>query len=420
MSLRVAVLSVHACPLAPLGGWETGGLNVYVRELSRELARRGVKVDVFTRRRGAARPPVVELEPGFRVIHLEAGPARHVDKYEVLDYLPELACNLQRFRSLDGTSYDLLHSHYWLSGRVASIFKELWRVPMVAMFHTLGVLKSQVALSDDEREDEVRVSIEARTMAQADRIVAATPADRAQMVRYYHAPPGKITIIPGGVDLSLFRPRRRAEARRRLGLADDDAVLLFVGRIQQLKGVDVLLRAAALLRTELPRLQVLVVGGLGDGTGPEARELRRLHALASQLGIADRVRWLGAVDHPRLPAIYSAADVTVMPSTYESFGLVAVESQACGTPVVATRTGGLATIVQDGETGFLVPWRDPALFAERILATIADPALRQQMGWRATASVQRYGWPSIAAAMLALYEELVEGQPVGTQVELGG
>jgi D-inositol-3-phosphate glycosyltransferase len=401
------MISVHACPLAPLGGWETGGLNVYLRELSRALAARGVTVDIFTRRQGRERPAVSALAPGARVVHLDAGPARHVDKYEVLDYLPEFACNLQRFRALDGARYDLIHAHYWLSGRVAAIFKEVWGVPLVASFHTLGELKGRAALSPDEREEAVRTSIEARLMAQADRIVAATAVDREQMVRFYGAAPQKIRIVPGGVDLDRFRPLERGPARQAFGIDAADPVLLFVGRIQPLKGVEVLLRAAALLAAELPRLRVLVVGGLGDGRGPEARELRRLHGIAAALGIADRVAWLGAVEQARLPALYAAADVTVMPSAYESFGLVAVESLACGTPVVATRVGGLATIVQDGTNGLLVPWRDPALFADRIRTILTDDALRQAMCARAPLTVRRYGWPGIAAAMHGLYAELV-------------
>ncbi len=403
MSLRVAVLSTHTCPLAPLGGWETGGMNVYVRELGRALGARGIGVDIFTRRQNGDVADVVEYAPGARVVHLDAGPNRHVDKYDVLDYLSEFACGVQRWRALTGASYDLIHSHYWLSGRLALLFSEHWGVPMVSMFHTLARLKNRVAESAAEREQEVRYEIERRTMAGSDRVIAATETDRTQIVRHYGqlAP---INVIPGGVDLAQFRPRGRREARHTLGLPPEQQVLLFVGRIQRLKGLEVLLRAFAQLG-ELDA-RVLVVGGQ-PSTSHESREIARLQHLTTRLGIAERVTFSGAVSHERLPVYYAAADVTVMPSSYESFGLVAVESLACGTPVVATRVGGLASIVRDGETGLLVPWRDPALFAERLRTLLTDPLMRQRFSAAARESVLRYGWDRIADEHLALYDEVL-------------
>jgi len=404
------MLSTHTCPLAQLGGWETGGMNVYVRELSRELARRGALVDIFTRRQDPTLPVVVELAPGARVVHLDAGPARHLDKYEVLEYLPDLACSLQRFRALEGVSYDLIHSHYWLSGRLAAIFKERWNVPVVAMFHTLGRGKMRAPLARAEREDPVRVEIEQRTMQIADRVVAATPADRAAMIRDYGACQGALTVIPCGVDTSLFRPRSRARARRRLGLGDE-RVLLFVGRIQQLKGIDLLLRAAAELARDGEPLKVLVVGGIPrfpDGrVSPEQAELRRLVALAQKLGIEQQVQFVGAVQQAQLPAYYAAADVTVVPSWYESFGLVALESMACGTPVVAARVGGLASLVRDGVTGYLAAWRDPRLYAERI-RDACRPATRRAMGRAARARAEQYSWGGVAEQILELYQALLD------------
>ncbi|MCC6174635.1 MAG: glycosyltransferase [Chloroflexi bacterium] len=412
--MRVAVLSVHTCPLAPLGGWETGGMNVYVRELSRGLGRLGVATDVFTRRQDPDVPTVVEFGDGARVIHVDAGPPRHVDKYTVVDDLSELACNVQRYRNFEGIRYDLIHSHYWLSGRLASLFKEHWRVPVVAMFHTLGAMKNKVAQEAADLEQQIRVDIERRTMLTADRIIAATEVDRSHMVDAYGASPRKIDIVPGGVNLDLFRPDARTAARQTLGLGDGP-VLLLVGRIQRLKGIDVLIRAASELRGAYSRLRVLVVGGSSPADergqpGEEAREQERLRHLVDELRLRHVVQFVGAVEQSRLPLYYRAADVTVMPSTYESFGLVAVESLACGTPVVASRVGGLATIVRDGENGALVPWRDPHLFADRIGSILSNPALTGRLRRGAVATARQYGWASAAERTLNVYERVL-GQP---------
>ncbi len=386
-------------------------MNVYVRELGRALAARGVLVDIFTRRQACDSPDVVEYAPGARVIHVDAGPHRPIDKYDVLDYLPDFACGVQRWRALTGTSYDVIHSHYWLSGRLGTLFRDRWDVPLVSMFHTLAHLKNRVAESAAEREQEIRYEIEHRTMEASDRVVAATEVDRAQILRHYGdlAP---ISIISGGVDLQRFQPKPRAAARADIGVREGK-VLLFVGRIQRLKGLEVLLRAFALARQtgQADDTRLLIVGGLpvriGRGVGHETREIGRLQRLSQRLGIADQVTFVGAVQQNRLADYYSAADATVMPSSYESFGLVAVESLACGTPVVATRVGGLSTIVRDGETGFLVPWRDPQLFADRIGLLLADTALRDRLAAQARPSVERFGWEHIAGAHLAMFRDLL-------------
>lgn len=413
--LRVAVLSVHTCPLAPLGGWETGGMNVYVRELCRGLSRLGVMTDVFTRRQDPDVPTVVELDELSRVIHVDAGAPRHRDKYAVVDDLPELACNIQRYRNHVGARYDLIHSHYWLSGRLATLFKEHWHAPVVTMFHTLGALKNRVAQDAAELEQQVRVDIERRTMATADRIVAATEVDRAHMLEAYAASARKIAVVPGGVNLDMFGTGDRQAARRALGLGPEPT-LLFVGRIQRLKGIDILIRAAAELQEDVGALRVLVVGGTGDSDGrqvsEEARELARLRAEVDELDLGSVVRFVGGVDQAELAQYYRAADVTVMPSTYESFGLVAVESLACGTPVVASRVGGLATIVRDGENGALVPWRDPRLFADRIRPILLDPGYAERLRLGALETAASYSWDAVAERTIGVYDSLL-GQEVG-------
>ena len=404
--LRVAVLSVHTCPLAPLGGWETGGMNVYVRELCRGLGRLGVATDVFTRRQDPDVPNIVELGEHSRVIHVDAGAPRHRDKYSVVDDLPELACNIQRYRNFVGARYDLIHSHYWLSGRLATLFKEHWRAPVVAMFHTLGALKNRVAQDSAELEQQIRVDIERRTMATADRIVAATEIDRSHMLEAYGANPRKIAIVPGGVNLETFEPGSREVARMRLGLGPEPT-LLFVGRIQRLKGIDILVRAAAALREEIGPLNVLIVGGTGQQSAEETRELDRIQAIVNELHLGGVVQLVGAVEQSRLADYYRAANVTVMPSTYESFGLVAVESMACGTPVVASRVGGLATVVRDGENGALVPWRDPSLFADRIRAILTDTRLAATMRAGALETARQYSWDAVAERTVAVYDSLL-------------
>ncbi|MFN8523065.1 MAG: glycosyltransferase [Chloroflexota bacterium] len=406
--LRVAVFSIHTCPLAPLGGWETGGLNVYVRELSRELSELGVGADIFTRRQDPTVPAIVELAANARVIHVDGGPPRHFDKYAVLDYTSEIACNVQRYRNFLGARYDLIHAHYWLSARLGLLFKEHWRVPMATMFHTLGEMKNRVALSSAESEQQVRVEIERRAMLGSDVVIASTEVDRAQMVNTYRADPRNITVVPGGVDLSLFRPGDQEDARRELGLPGGP-LLLFAGRIQRLKGIDVLIRAAAILRSDLPGLNVVVVGGgagTGDGESEDQRELRRLRAIAAEESVEDIVRFVGGAEQAKLRTYYRAADLTVMPSTYESFGLVAVESMACGTPVVATRVGGLSTIVRDGENGFLVPWRDPRLFADRIRLALKERGTLERLRSGARQTGQHYSWAAVADRTRRVYQSL--------------
>lgn len=421
--LRIATVSVHACPLAAPGAWETGGMNVYIREVSRHLSDLGVEVDVYTRQQGPIGEAIVPFAENARVIHVPAGPPRYLPKEEVVGYLPEFICNMREFVADHELRYQVVHSHYWLSGRVAGYFKNAWHVPMVAMFHTLGELKNQVSLSADEWESDVRHGIERLTVATADRVIASTRTDGAHLELYYGAEGSRIRVVPCGVDLERFRPGPRDEARRALGFGDE-AIALFVGRIQQLKGIEILLSAGALLaerqrRGEAPPFRLVIVGGRPSADDdPEAREIQRLKELAISLGIGDRVLWVGAVEHEELTRYYQAADVTVMPSTYESFGLVAVESMACGTAVVASRVGGLQATVEDGRTGYLLESRDPALYAERILELFTHPTLRQRFGEAGRRRAERFGWGRVAAQLLELYQSLGDrGQVTGDRTE---
>ena len=408
---RVAMLSIHTCPLAMLGGKETGGMNVYVRDLSRELGRRGIAVDCFTRSQNPNIARIsTRLGPNGRVIHLPAGPETPYDKNRIADHLPEFTSRVLDFARREGLRYDVIHSHYWLSGLAARDLALAWGAPIVHMFHTLGQMKNSVASTPEEWETERRIRGEQEVMAIADRLVAATPLERAQMVWLYGADAAKIDVVPCGVDLDLFSPIPQDEAKQMLGLPLERCVILFVGRIEPLKGIDTLLRAIALIAPEMPcwrdELAVVIIGGApGAGIEQVSAELARLEQLRAELGIEDLVTFQGAKDQDKLVYYYSAAEMTVMPSHYESFGMVALESMACGTPVVASKVGGLAFNVQDGQTGFLVPDGDAEMLASRIRQLLKDRELREKLGQQASRWAGRYGWPAIADQILDLYEQ---------------
>ena len=411
MIQRVAMLSVHSCPLATLGGKETGGMNVYVRDLSRELGRRGIYVDCFTRSQNPAVPRITSrLGPNGRVMHIPAGPEAPYDKMHVLEHLPQFVSQVSDFARREGLVYDVIHSHYWLSGLAAADLRRAWNSPVVQMFHTLGQMKNSVASGPEEWEPEQRLEGESEVMASADRLVAATPTERAQMVWLYGADASKIAVVPCGVDLGLFRPIETEKAKRMLGLPANRRIVLYVGRIEPLKGIDTLLRAMALVAPEIPRwqeeLSVVIIGGAaGAGADQTSAELARLQELRAELGIQDLVTFQGAQSQDTLVYYYAAADMVVMPSHYESFGMVALEAMACGTPVVASRVGGLAHNVQDGRTGFLVPERDPVALADKIQRLLLDESLRRRLGQQASLWAQRFSWPVIADQILELYQE---------------
>lgn len=411
------MLSYHTCPLATLGGKDTGGMNVYVRDLTRQLGAMGVRVDVFTRSQDEHVPHVLhDLHYGNRVVHVRAGPEFPRPKKELSGYIPQFVSRVLAFAESKGLRYDLIHSHYWLSGLAARELKERWGVPVVHMFHTLGVMKQRVAHEAEEVDGEYRLRGEQEVLQMADRIVAATPAELAQLQWLYQANTRKISVIPPGVDLSRFYPIPPDEAKEFIGVPPCDRMLLFVGRIEPLKGIDVLIEAIAWLRTqgafrERP-LCLAVIGGDPEVSEEEmSAEMARLQELRAQYGLEDLVAFLGKRSQDTLPYYYSAAQAVVVPSHYESFGMVALEAMACGTPVVASQVGGLAFLVQDGVTGYTVPTNDPQALAERLGALIEDPALKDSLGRQAAAFAQDYGWEIIARKILNLYGEVLE-QPL--------
>lgn len=410
---NIAMISMHTCPLACpqalLGGRETGGMNVYVRELSRELGKRGHRVDVFTRFQDTATTQIESIGPNAQVIHLDAGPRAPYDKNKLTLHVDEFAEQIEAYAASQGIKYDVVHSHYWVSGLVARILQEKWDVPFVQMFHTLGQLKNSVAKSTGDMEVSTRIVDEGRVMKWADRLVAATPLEREHMTCLYGAEPGKIKVIPAGVDTSLFYPRDRAKVRELLGLPDlETPILLFVGRIERLKGIDTLLESVAVVSRYCSGrdLKVLIVGG-GGQTEAENAELRRVVELHRDLNLEDQVEFVGSKPQEMLPLYYSAADVTIMPSHYESFGMVAVEAMASGTPVIASNVGGLSFTVVDGETGYLVEQENHFQLAERVHTLLKNPELREQMGVQANVHAQQYSWENIAAQVEDVYGKVI-------------
>ncbi len=387
-------------------------MNVYVRDLTRELGRQGIHVDVFTRSQDEHVPHVVhELGFGNRVVHVPAGPEFPIPKRELPLHIPEFINGVRGFADSKEMHYDLIHSHYWLSGLAAEALSNAWgRKPIVQMFHTLGEMKNRVARNDDERESQERIAAEKHLLARADRIVVSTLAEQTQLRFLYRASDRKLDIIPPGVDLSHFYPIPADEAKMFLGLKPDDRMVLFVGRIEPLKGVDTLIQAMSCLKFKDAKrpVHLAIIGG-EPGASPQemSAEMSRLQKLCDDLAVGQTVVFLGKRGQDTLPYYYAAAEVVVMPSHYESFGMVALEAMACGTPVIASEVGGLGFLVQDGETGFTVPDGDPQLLCDKLTLLLSDPEMKLRMGRRGAEYAQDYSWGKIARRIATLYEDVV-------------
>jgi D-inositol-3-phosphate glycosyltransferase len=413
---RIAMLSVHACPLAKLGGRDSGGMNVYVRELSRELAKRGMEIDVFTRWREPHDPQVQVLAPNARVIHVESGPIRYIPKTEVYERIDDFTAQLERHVESEGRGYDLIHSHYWLSAVVARQLQPRWGVPTVQMFHTLGLVKREVIAEDSDGETDARIEIERRAVRESDSIVAASEIEASELMQLYGAEPERICVVPCGVDTEAFRPLRQVDAREALGRDQCERLVLFVGRIEQIKGIDVLLEALGLLFARRPDLRhevcLVVVGGALDPNddAPEIEKLEELRRLVHAHRMEDNVDFVGSVDQKRLALWYDAADVCAVPSLTESFGLVALEAMACGTPVVATRVGGLQTVVEHGESGLLVPANDHQALATAIEQVLTDDRLRMHLAHGARDRAERFTWSRVGDGIEMLYDRVLAGR----------
>ena len=414
--MRIAMLSVHACPMAKLGGRDSGGMNLYIRELARDLAGRGIEVDVYTRQREHDHPTIQEIVPGARVIHIAAGPVSYIPKMEVYDRLDEFTAGVDAYVKEHGITYDVIHAHYWLSAEVARVLARRWGVPRIQMFHTLGLVKREVMDEDIDGESDVRVTIERRAVAESAAVVVASQIEASELEQLYAADASKLRIIPCGVDPDVFHPIRQADARRELGRDECEQMVLFVGRIEQIKGIDVLLRAIGILFRAYPEVRselcLLVVGGSLDAEDGEAEteKIIELRRLVHEHRLEDTVDFVGSQEQQRLALYYNAADVCAVPSLTESFGLVALEAMACGTPVVGTRVGGLQTVIENDVSGLLVPAGDDAALAEAIARMFLDPALRLRLAAGARERAKAYSWHRVGEAVAALYADLM--QPV--------
>jgi D-inositol-3-phosphate glycosyltransferase len=418
---RVATLSVHTSPLDQPGGGDAGGMNVYICEVAKRLATLGIEVEIFTRATSSDLPTTVELAPGVLVRHVTAGPFEGLDKNDLPAQLCAFANGVMRVEAAHERGYfDLVHSHYWLSGQVGWLAKERWGVPLVHSMHTMAKVKNAALASGDEPEPDARAIGEAQVVEAADRLIASTDAEAAELVGLYGADPDRLVTIAPGVDLDVFRPGDAVAARRRLGFADDAVVLLFVGRIQPLKAPDVLVRAVAELLAADPTLRDrLAVAVVGAPSGSGLAEPEQLQKLAGSLGIADVTRFDRPVPQADLADYYRAAAVTVVPSYTESFGLVAVESQACGTPVVAARVGGLRTAVADGVSGLLVDGHEPTDYANAVRRLLADPALDARLSAGAVAHAAGFSWAATAARVLDVYGDALTDAAADDRIAAG-
>jgi D-inositol-3-phosphate glycosyltransferase len=404
---RLAILSLHTSPLAQPGAGDSGGMNVYVRELVSALAQAGVTSDVYVRRWADGLPDVVDVEPGYRVVHVPAGPVE-LPKEALPEVVDQFADGVLARLTGDGggDATDVLHANYWLSGVAGHRLKHELDLPLVSTFHTLARVKAETG----DREPQRRVDAEAEVIGCSDAILANSAAEAAQLERLYGADPGRIEIVPPGVVHAFFSPGPRQGARAALAHLDlgDGPMLLFVGRIQPLKGLDVAVRALGALED---RRAVLVV--VGGASGRDGRlEVERIDKLAASLGLSDRIRFTDPQPHHLLSTYYRAADVVLVPSRSESFGLVALEAAACGTPVVAAAVGGLRTLVEHGRTGFLVEGRDPEVFAAYTEQILTNPALGRELAAAAAGRARNFTWSTAAARLRRMYADLTARSPI--------
>jgi len=403
--LRIAMLSVHSCPVGNLGAKDTGGMSIYIRELARELGKQGHLVDIYTRVHDPGDPQIINLGQNARLIHLTAGAVEEINKLAVYPYLPEFTCNLENFKKHNSLHYDLVFSHYWLSGLVGKYLQQLWNVPHIMMFHTLGAVKNAIGIG--EGEPELRIETERDLIRDCHHIIAPANREKENLILHYGALPEKIGVVPCGVNLEQFKPMGKEIARQQLGFGDDK-IILFIGRIEPLKGIEQLLKAVPYLQN-IQGLRLVIIGG----DEHSQHEMEQLRQLSRALHIQDSVTFMGLIKHGQLPYFYNAADACVVPSYYESFGLVALESLACGTPVVATDVGDLKSIIRQGETGYVAIDNTPRQLANKVaLLLFSRPSPDAKSALAIRASVSRFSWQNIAEAIVREFRLVLANQCV--------
>jgi D-inositol-3-phosphate glycosyltransferase len=405
--MKIAMLAAHSCPVGELGAKDTGGMSVYIRELARKLSKQGHTVDVYTRVHDPADPIMEGLGEGARLIHIKAGQEAKINKLEVFGYLPEFTCNLETFCENNGLKYDLIFSHYWLSGLVGQNLQNKWHVPHAIMFHTLGAVKNAIGIG--ENDPALRIAAEEDLIDSCQCVIAPTERGKKELEQFYNAHPEKISIVPCGVNMEIFQPVAQSLARQKLGL-NDEKTLLFVGRLDPLKGADRLLEAIPYLK-DFKGLKLVLIGGDESSRS----EINKMQEQCTKLGISDKVIFKGTVKQKELPDYYSAADVCVVPSYYESFGLVALEALACGTPVVAADIGDVKNIIKPGKTGYVIRANTPQNLADGISRMLLLPPRDIEVALSIRASVRRYSWDNVADAIIREFGHVLDRwlSPVG-------
>jgi len=405
--LKIALVSYHGCPVARLGEKDTGGMNVYVSNLAKYLGDLGHRVDVFTRFHDISDPTIVALSNNVNVIHLNAGPI-DASKMDLPGYVPIFVDNLMDYSDSSQVSYDLIHSHYWLSGVVGNALKKSWEIPHISTFHTLA--KTKLRARPGESESELRFDAEQNIMQSCDRILVLTESESSDIRQLYDAAKSKISVIPAGVDIEMFTPIPQDVARRELGLKSGN-ILLYVGRIDPIKGLDLLLESVEILSVHMD-LNLIIVGGNLQSD----KETQKLRKQVEDLDLSSKVTLVGSVPQDKLPYYYSAADLFVLPSHYESFGFVALESMSCGRPVVASRVGGIPSFVDHGVTGYLVPWRCPEPFADKMEILFKNENLRHFMGQKSREKALSMSWANMSTNMVKVYRDVVAENLVTTNI----
>ncbi len=408
---RIAMISYHTCPLASQEGKESGGMNVYVMELSRQLALLGNQVDVFTRSQDRDNKPVVEVANGFRVIHIVAGPEEHVPKKELRQFIPDFVAGVKDFCAKEKIVYDVVHAHYYLSGLIAKLVWDPAKsgIPFIMTFHTLALMKNMVARDEMEKENEERIESEMMLAHEADRIIAPSTSDAQYLQFLYDVPRNRIALIPPGVDADIFRPIDTAVAKEKIDIRSDEHLVVFVGRIEPLKGIDVLIYAMKILTKRNPSLPVslIIVGGdVNSHPSMWSKTLKSLDGVRKTLHLTATVHFVHQQKQEMLPYYYNAADIVVMPSHYESFGLSALEAMACGVPVIMTNVTGIATLIDDKHSSLITSVNNPLLLASQMEEFLMDKEKRESVGRSIRESIMDLTWKNIASRVDAIYDDV--------------